>query len=73
MKMNRFRLLRGMLHGRGYNQPEVAELLGLSVSSVSNRYRGKTPWTLDEMYTLMDAVNADYAQMSELFPKGGIK
>lgn len=71
--MSRYRLLKRMLHANGYNLPEIAELLGMSASSVSRRFRAVEPFNSDEMYTLMDAVYADYAQMSELFPRGGIK
>lgn len=71
--MSRYRLLKRMLHAKGYNLPEVAELLGMSASSVSRRFRAVEPFNSDEMYTLMDAACADYGMMNELFPKGGIK
>ena len=68
-----FRKLKRMLHRNGYNLPEVAELLNISKTSVSRRYRCIEPWSLDEMYVLMDAVNAPYAEMHTIFPKRGIE
>lgn len=66
------RLIR-MLQANGYDQPAVAEQLGLGVSSVSRRYRGKDPWHLDEMYKLMDLLNEPYENLHKLFPKNGIE
>jgi transcriptional regulator with XRE-family HTH domain len=71
--MSRYRLLKRMLHAKGYNLPEVAELLGMSASSVSRRFRAIEPFNSDEMYVLMDAANAPYAEMHTIFPKRGIE
>lgn len=69
----RYRRLQGFLHAHGLYQEDVADLLGISVSSVSRRYRAIEPWRVDEMYALLDAVEAPYSQMSVLFPRGGIE
>ena len=34
---------------RGMTQADVARAMGLSRMAVSDRYRGRTPWTLDEL------------------------
>jgi transcriptional regulator with XRE-family HTH domain len=34
---------------RGVNQSDLARLLGLSRMSVSDRFRYKTPWAIDEL------------------------
>ena len=64
--------LKRRLHKNGYNLPEVAELLNMSKTSVSRRYRALEPWSLDEMYVLMDAINAPYTELHTIFPKGGL-
>ncbi len=65
--------LVGMLHAKGYDQRAVAEQLGISISGVSRRYTGHTPWHIDEMYCLMDMIQAPYKQLHKIFPKGGVE
>lgn len=37
---------------RGFRQSDVARAVSLSPMAVSDRYRGRTPWSLDEVDTV---------------------
>lgn len=66
-----FSKLRGALRENDINQAYLAEKLGLCSMSVSNRFTGKTPWRLDEMYFAMDLIGAPHEQLHLYFPKSG--
>jgi len=67
-----YQKMRGYLQAEGYEQTDVAEELGRSITYVSNRYTGKEPWNQDEMYKIMDLIKQPYDRLHEIFPKGGI-
>lgn len=67
-----FRHLSGRLKQLGINQSDLAKKFGLSQASISHRFSGKVPWTLDEMYRLMDICQANYEELHIYFPRGGI-
>lgn len=50
------------------NGADMARLLGISSTTYSYRLCGKTPWTITEMYKIMDTFGIDYSEMSNLFP-----
>jgi len=66
-----FRKLRGKLKELDVDQKYLAKLFDLSQSSVSHRLTSLTPWTLDEMYFVMDLIHEPYEKLHEYFPKGG--
>jgi DNA-binding XRE family transcriptional regulator len=66
-----FRKLRGIFAELEFDQAYIAEKLHVSQQSISNRMRGKYPWTLDEMYAVMDLIQEPYERLHEYFPKGG--
>lgn len=49
----RYRRLRGALLAAGITHGDLARLLHLSHSSMSNRFCGKQPWRSDEMYATL--------------------
>lgn len=68
----RHRRLRGALTAAGYDQQELADLLGISPTSVSNRMRGKYPWTISEAWQIMSLLGISAPDMlGLLFPPGG--
>ena len=68
----RHRRLRGALTAGGYDQQELADILGISPTSVSNRMRGKYPWTISEAWAVMTLLGtSDPAQLGVLFPAEG--
>ena len=68
----RHRRLRGALTAAGYDQQELADILGISPTSVSNRMRGKYPWTISEAWAVMTLLGtSDPAQLGVLFPAEG--
>jgi hypothetical protein len=46
--------------------------LGISPQSFSNRKKGKAPWTLQEVYLLMDILEIPTSEIADYF-KGGTK
>ncbi len=66
-----FDYLKGRLKQFGLRQSDLVEPLGLNLSSISHRFTGRTAWSLEEMYTLMDICRADYRELHLYFPKSG--
>jgi transcriptional regulator with XRE-family HTH domain len=70
--IRKFRVLRVQMAAEGLTQADIARKLLVSLATISNKMRGIYPWTLTEMYTLMDLLGWPYDRMHELFPKDGI-
>lgn len=69
----RHRRLRGALQSAGWEHREVADALGISATSVSNKMRGKYPWTIDEAWQIMSLLGISARDMlGLLFPPGGM-
>ena len=62
------RYLSGRLRQLGIRQMDLAKELGISEASVSHRFRGRVPWTIDEMYQLLDICRAQPEEMHLYFP-----
>ena len=68
----RHRRLRGALQSAGWSHTEVADALGISPTSVSNKMRGKYPWTVDEAWQIMSLLGISARDMlGLLFPPAG--
>lgn len=67
-----YRHLAGRLKQLGVRQAELGDMLGLCSASISHRFTGRTPWSLDEMYKIMEICQAPPEQLHIYFPKGGI-
>ena len=48
-----YRYLSGRLRQLGIRQTDLAKAIGLSEASISHRFRGRTPWSIDEMYQIL--------------------
>ncbi|MEM5775791.1 MAG: helix-turn-helix domain-containing protein [Anaerolineaceae bacterium] len=68
MKHKPFSRLRGEMQANDIDIPYLAHLLGGSESSIGRRLRGTIPWTLDEMYQIMDILRWPHERMHEMFP-----
>ena len=55
--------IRAELARKQMTQMQVAEILGLTQSSVSSRLRGDTRWKLDELVILAEALHVDAATL----------
>lgn len=64
--------LRGLLHERDITTEHLAKKLGLrNAASISHRMSGRTPWRMDEMYTILDLCGIPHDQLHIYFPKDG--
>lgn len=63
-----YKYLAGRLKQLGIRKCDLAYMLGLSATSVSNRFTGTTPWSIDEMYKIMDICQAPAEQLHIYFP-----
>ena len=66
-----YRYLSGRLRQLGIRQTDLAKAMGLSEASISHRFRGRTPWSIDEMYHLLDICRAQPEELHIDFPRGG--
>lgn len=66
-----FKALRLALMDADIQQGYLARQLRVSVSTITARMNGNRPWTLDEMYLVMDLLRLPYAQLHVYFPKNG--
>lgn len=64
--------IRAEMVRHGMSGAEFGEKLGVSGATVSAKLCGKTPWTVDEMYYIMDLFNLPYNKLHVFFPKNGI-
>lgn len=67
-----FSLIRAKLVEVDIDQKYLAELLGISISSVSRSLNNERPWLQTEQYKFMDEFNIPYCEMHLYFPKDGI-
>ena len=67
----RFTKLRGAIIQSGYQHTELAKAIGLCPASLSARITAKKPFTLDEMYQIMDKLKLPYSELHTYFPKNG--
>ena len=67
-----YRHLSGRLKQLGINQGDLAKRFNLSQASISHRFSGRVPWTVDEMYQLLDICQATPEELHVYFPRGGI-
>ena len=63
-----YEYLNGRLQQMGIRQAELGDMLGMCSASVSHRFTGRTPWTIDEMYKIMDICQAPAEQLHVYFP-----
>lgn len=66
-----FSYLRGRLRQLDIDQVSLARRMGLKQPTVSNRLTGRTAWTIDEMYQVLEICEAPPEDLHIYFPKGG--
>lgn len=66
-----FHKLRMRLLEFDYTQEDVARKTRLGRASVSARLNARKPWTLDEMYDILDMIGEPPSRMHEYFPRNG--
>lgn len=64
--------LRGVISAHGMTNSDVAAKLQLTPFSISNRFCGRNPWDINEMYQIMDMFHLPYDQLHIYFPPNGI-
>lgn len=60
--------LSGRLKQLGITQGDLAKRWNLSQAAISHRFCGKTPWTIDEMYEILDICHAQPEELHIYFP-----
>lgn len=67
-----YRYLAGRLRQLGLQQIDLGRELGLCPTAVSHRFTGRTPWTIEEMYKVLDLIGADPEELHVYFPRDGL-
>lgn len=61
--------LAGRLRQLGIRQQDLVESMGLNQGSISHRFCGRTQWSIEEMYKLLDICRADPSELHIYFPR----
>ena len=72
MAKDYYRVLRKELKAHGLEISTVAELCGCSASKIYKNLAAHTPWSQDDIYIIMDALNLPYSEIPAVFPRGGM-
>ena len=67
----RYSYLSGRLRQLGLGHGDLAYALHLSPQAISHRFTGKTAWSLDEMYRILDICRAQPEELHLYFPRDG--
>ena len=67
-----YEYLSGRLKQLGVKQGDLAKRWNLSQAAISHRFCGKTPWTIDEMYDILEICYAQPEELHIFFPLKGI-
>ncbi len=60
------------LRKAGFNHNDLAAHLQISVTTMTNRFTNRQPFTAWEMYAIMDLLELPYSELPRLFPKEGL-
>lgn len=66
-----FSSLRKAMYVNDIQQQDLTRYLLLGVCAINQRFCGKKPWRLNEMYIMMDLLHLPYDQMHVFFPRNG--
>ena len=69
--LKEYKFLSGRLRQLDIRQEDLGRILGINATSVSHRMCGRTPWTLDEAYTVLGLCGADSSEFHIYFPPTG--
>ena len=64
-----FRKLKTLMFDKEVDQTYIAEKAGKSIGYISNRFQGKQPFSMDDVYTIIEIPQEEALTY---FPKGGI-
>lgn len=60
--------LRGAMHEKDASGKYIARRWGITEQAFSARMTGKTPWSIHEIYALMELLGLEPERMAEYFP-----
>lgn len=63
--------IRTLMDEHDINSQTLAEELGIDTSTMSRKLMGRTPWTSDQMWRIMDIFHLPPREFHLVFPKGG--
>lgn len=63
-----YQYLSGRLRQLGILQSDLGERMGLSPAAISRRFTGVTPWTIDEIYDVLEVCRATPDEFQTYFP-----
>lgn len=66
-----FLRLQGAMRTYQIRNSDLARELKCTPRTITHRFAGTRPWTLEEMYATMDLIHADHDQLHIYFPPGG--
>ena len=69
-----YQLLKDKLSNREYIREDICALLGKTDGYVAPRMTGKRPFSIDDVYKLLDAAEVEYkdSEIYKYFPPGGL-
>ncbi len=68
MRKKNFHYLWGILGMRGYRQTDLCKPTKLSKSAIEARFAGRVPWSLPDMYAVMDYLGVPHKDLHRVFP-----
>ena len=66
--VNKFKALRCRLTMMELRQEDLADLIGMSRSEVSNRMAGRSAWRMQDVYQVCRALGIDNTEIAQYFP-----
>lgn len=63
-----YRYLSGRLRQLGYDHGDLGRALGMSRSAISRRFTGVIPWTVEEVYKVLELCQATPEEFTTYFP-----
>ena len=70
--MKKYSYLRERMKRLDITLDDAGQQISKTASGVSYKLGGRTPWTLDEMYLIMDLIDEPIEHLSDVFPRDGI-
>ena len=70
--MKKYKRLRAKIIEECVTQKELADILGISRTSMSHSFTAQRSFTLDEAYKILEVLKVPHAEICVYFPKGGV-
>ena len=68
----KFRKLRIRMYEYGISQANLAERMGCSVTYIANRFSAKNPFSLNDIYFIIDILEIPKTEVLDYFPENGV-